>query len=121
MRETVVSSLAVSIGTVHGFYAEKPVLDVERLSVIRDRTPVPLVLHGASGLTDAQIKDCVREGICKVNIATELKDLYSRTVEGYLGEHPRTVDPKEYGSAGIEKVKELVKEKMLILGCDGKA
>ena len=71
-ERTGVSSLAVAIGTAHGVYKSAPRLDVERLSEIRKVVSVPLVLHGASGLSDESIRECVKRGICKVNFATEL-------------------------------------------------
>ena len=121
VERTGITSLAVAIGTAHGFYVGTPVLDVERLSEIRKKVEVPLVLHGASGLTDEQVRECVKRGICKVNFATELRNAYSRAVELYLKENPGTIDPKSYGKAAIAAVKELVKARMIVCGCDGKA
>ncbi len=121
VERTGITSLAVAIGTAHGFYVGTPVLDVERLSEIRKVVDVPLVLHGASGLTDEQVRECVKRGICKVNFATELRNAYSRAEEAYLNEHPNTIDPKAYGKAAIAAVKDLVMARMKVCGCDGKA
>ena len=126
VRETGVDSLAVAIGTAHGFYQGTPVLDVARLAEIRRALAaaglaLPLVLHGASGLTDESIRACVREGICKVNFATELRVAYTEGVKETLAADPAVFDPKKYGKAGMEKVKELVKNRMKVCGCDGKA
>ncbi len=120
-ERTGISSLAVGIGTAHGFYKGIPVLDVERLSEIRSVVEVPLVLHGASGLTEEQVRDCVKRGICKVNFATELRDAYSRAVQNYFESDPKVVDPKKYGLAAIDAVKNAVKSRILMCGCDGKA
>lgn len=121
VERTGVSSLAVAIGTAHGVYVGEPKLDVERLKEIRKLVSIPLVLHGASGLSDESVKDCIREGICKVNFATELRIAYSEGVKAVLAEKPDTFDPKVYGKAGREKVKELVKNRMMVCGCQGKA
>ena len=121
VERTGVTSLAVAIGTAHGFYVGTPVLDKERLSEIRKVVDIPLVLHGASGLTDEDVSDCVKRGICKVNFATELRAAYTKAVKKLLEEKPDTIDPKAYGKAGIEAVKELVKGRMKVCGCDGKA
>lgn len=121
VERTGVSSLAVAIGTAHGVYVGEPKLDVERLKEIRKLVSIPLVLHGASGLSDESVKDCIREGICKVNFATELRIAYSNGVKEVLAEKPDTFDPKAYGKAGREKVKELVKNRMMVCGCQGKA
>lgn len=119
-ERTGITSLAVGIGTSHGFYKGIPVLDVERLSQIRGVVDIPLVLHGASGLTDDQVRDCVKRGICKVNFATELRKAYTDAVRAFLAENPDAFDPKTYGKAGMDAVKELVKARMLVCGCAGK-
>lgn len=121
VKYTGVSSLAVAIGTAHGFYVGTPVLDKERLSEIRKVVDIPLVLHGASGLSDDDVRDCVKRGICKVNFATELRDAYSKAVKKTIAEKENTIDPKAYGREAILAVKELVKYRMKVCGCDGKA
>ena len=120
-ERTGVTSLAVAIGTAHGFYVGTPVLDKDRLSEIRKVVDIPLVLHGASGLTDEDVSDCVKRGICKVNFATELRAAYSKAVKETIANDPDVFDPKVYGKAGIAAVKELVKGRMKVCGCDGKA
>lgn len=72
IESTGVDALAVAIGTAHGAYKQKPRLDLKRLSEIRERTSVPLVLHGGSGLSDDDFKNAVKCGISKVNIFTDL-------------------------------------------------
>lgn len=121
VERTGITSLAVAIGTAHGFYVGTPVLDKERLSEIREVVDIPLVLHGASGLTEEDVRDCVKRGICKVNFATELRAAYTKAVKELLEEKPDTIDPKAYGKVGIAAVKELVKNRMIVCGCDGKA
>ena len=118
---TDVDALAVAIGTAHGVYKSAPKLDVQRLSEIRRVVEVPLVLHGASGLTDDSIRACVREGICKVNFATELRIAYTEGVREVLNADGKVFDPKAYGKAARAKVKELVKNRMTVCGCNGKA
>ena len=121
VRRTGVSSLAVAIGTAHGVYKGTPKLDVERLKEIRKLVEIPLVLHGASGLSDESVQECIREGICKVNFATELRIAYSGGVKAVLAENPDVFDPKVYGKAGRERVKVLVKNRIAVCGCCGKA
>ena len=120
VEKTGIDSLAVAIGTAHGFYVGTPVLDKERLSEIREVVDIPLVLHGASGLSDEDVMDCVKRGICKVNFATELRAAYSKAVRETL-EDEKVFDPKAYGKAGIAAVRELVMARMKVCGCDGKA
>ena len=121
VEKTDVDSLAVAIGTAHGFYKGIPVLDKERLSQVRAVVDIPLVLHGASGLTDEEVRDCVSRGICKVNFATELRAAYTAAVKKLLEEKPETFDPKALGKVGMAAVTELVKGRMKVCGCDGKA
>ena len=121
VERTGISSLAIAIGTAHGFYVGTPVLDKERVTEIKKLVSIPLVLHGASGLTDEDVRECVQRGICKVNFATELRAAYTAAVKKLLEEKPETFDPKKLGVVGMESVKELVRGRMKVCGCDGKA
>ncbi len=121
VERTGVDSLAVAIGTAHGFYVGTPVLDKERLTEIRQVVDIPLVLHGASGLSDEDVRDCVKRGICKVNFATELRAAYTAAGKKLIEEKPETIDPKALGKVGMAAVTELVKGRMKVCGCDGKA
>ena len=121
VNETGVSSLAVAIGTAHGIYKGEPKLDVERLSEIRKVVSIPLVLHGASGVPDEAVKDCIRRGISKVNFATELRIAYSDGIKEYLAKDPEAFDPKKYLAAGRKAVEERVCELIRLLGSSGKA
>jgi len=114
---TGVSSLAVGIGTAHGIYKGTPKLDILRLKEIRKAVSVPLVLHGASGLSAGDISACILEGICKVNFATELRVAFSDGVKKVLAESPDVFDPKKYCAAGRENVKQLVMGRMKVCGC----
>lgn len=118
---TGIQSLAVAIGTAHGIYHGTPELDVERLRRIRAVVEIPLVLHGASGLADADIRACVAEGICKVNFATELRIAYSEGVKAVLMDSPDVFDPKKYGAAGRERTKQLVMDRIGVCGCGRRA
>lgn len=120
-KETGLSSMAVGVGTAHGVYKTTPVLNTGLIGTLKSMLTVPMVLHGASGLTDEAIRECVRRGICKVNFATELRIAYSDGVKALLNERPDAFDPKLYGKIGRERVKEIVKNRMRVLGCDGKA
>lgn len=120
-ERTGVDSLAIAIGTAHGFYAGTPVLDKQRVSDIKALIDTPLVLHGASGLSEEDVKECVARGMCKVNFATELRAAYTDAVKKLLSEKPDTYDPKKLGIVGMEAVKEVVKSRMIMCGCDFKA
>ncbi len=126
VKETGISSLAVAIGTAHGFYVGTPVLDVPRLIAIRKKLEenscsIPLVLHGASGLSPEAVKSCIAQGICKVNFATELRVAYTAAVRKCLASDEKIYDPKKYGAAARNAVIEAVKQRILVCGCDNKA
>ncbi len=121
VEATGISSLAIAIGTAHGVYKGEPKLDFDRLAAIRDRVSVPLVLHGASGIAEEQIKRCIALGICKVNFATELRITYTRAVRETLNGDPTLFDPKVYGKAARNAVYDLVCGCIKMLGSQGKA
>lgn len=121
VKQTGIFSLAVAIGTAHGFYQGEPRLDLQRLSEVRQKVTVPLVLHGASGVPDETVKESIRRGICKVNYATELRAAYTGAAKETIKRQPEVIDPKALGKAGRERVMELVMEKMKVCGCAGKA
>lgn len=72
VHQTGVDALAIAIGTAHGIYHKKPMLDLERLCQIREAIKVPLVLHGGSGLSDEDFTKCIQNGISKINIFTDI-------------------------------------------------
>ena len=121
VERTGVGSLAVAIGTAHGFYKGEPRLDFDRLAAIRKVVSVPLVLHGASGVPDEAVQKTIGLGICKVNFATELRDAYTKAVRPVLANDASVFDPKVYGKAGRAAVVELVKHKITVCGSQGKA
>jgi tagatose 1,6-diphosphate aldolase GatY/KbaY len=121
VQKTGVNSLAVGVGTAHGVYKETPVLKAELIGVLKGTVAVPMVLHGASGLADEVVMDCVSRGIAKVNFATELRIAYTGAVKNYLSGDPGVLDPKKYGAAARDAVRARVIEKMRICGCAGKS
>ena len=81
---TGVHALAVAIGSAHGFYKQAPNLDIDLLARISKDTPVPLVLHGSSGIPDKMLQEAIRNGICKVNLATETKNAFMLALQETL-------------------------------------
>ena len=113
VEKSGVDSLAVAIGTAHGFYKGTPKLEFERLAAIRDAVQVPLVLHGSSGVPDEDVKKAITLGVCKVNFATELRVAYTDAARKVIADEA-VYDPKKYGAAGRENVIELVRHRMRI-------
>lgn len=118
VKQTGVDALAVAIGTAHGAYKNKPQLDINRLSQIRSRIDTPLVLHGGSGLSDDDFKNTIRSGIAKVNIFT---DLCLAGNEGMKQGLEKGLDYLEIRNLKVKYIKEAVKEKIRLFGCENKA
>jgi len=120
VERTHCDSLAIGIGTAHGIYKDTPKLDLDRLSEIKKLVNVPLVLHGATGLSDDIIKECITRGINKINFATELRQAYTSAVREKLNADADIIDPKVYSGYARDCVRELVKEKIRLSGSAGK-
>jgi fructose-1,6-bisphosphate aldolase, class II, various bacterial and amitochondriate protist len=116
---TKIDTLAIAIGTAHGEYKGEPRLDFERLTAIRNLVKIPLVLHGASGVPDESVREAIRRGICKINIATELKIPMAKAIQDCFDKNPRENDPRNYMGAAKEAVKKVVREKIRLCGSSG--
>ncbi len=113
LEATGVDALAVAIGSAHGVYKKKPMLNIERLKEIRNTVDVPLVLHGGSGLSDDDFKNTIREGIAKVNIFT---DLCLAGERAYKDGEEKKLGYLETRNLKVEYIKEAVKHKMELFG-----
>ena len=111
---TNVDSLAVAIGTAHGFYKEEPKLDLERLSRIAAITPIPLVLHGGSGIPDQMLRNAIQRGITKVNLATDSKNAFMKELKKALFSTDE-IDLRKTFPPAIQAVKNLIINKMQIV------
>lgn len=116
VNKTNVDSLAIAIGTTHGLYKGEPKLDFERLKEIRSKVSIPLVLHGASDVPDELVKEAISLGICKVNVATDLKIPFADAVKKFFNENSKESDPRKYMTPGKEAMKEIVKHKIEVCG-----
>lgn len=117
VERTGVDALAVAIGTAHGVYKTAPKLDIERLDQIAAAVPTPLVLHGGSGLTEQDFRNCIQHGISKVNIFTDINQAALRAA----GE---TYEPGKLMSVTIPSmvaaVRDAAMEKIRIFGSENK-
>ena len=121
VEKTGIDTLAIAIGTGHGEYKGEPKLDFERLTAIHNLVSLPLVLHGASGVPDESVREAVRRGICKINIATELKIPMAKAIQESFANNPRENDPRNYMGAAKEAVKKVVREKIRLCNASGLA
>ncbi|MFS7874153.1 class II fructose-bisphosphate aldolase [Streptomyces asiaticus] len=97
---TGVDALAVAVGTSHAMVVKAAVVDLPLVAALRAAVPVPLVLHGSSGVPEADLTRAVEAGLTKVNIATHLNVAYTRAIRDHLAGHPEVVDPRRYVAAG---------------------
>ena len=121
VAETGVDYLAIAIGTAHGKYKGVPKLDFDRLDTIKKDLNMPIVLHGASGVSDESIKKAVSLGINKINIDTELRCAYTDKVCEIFAADPELFDLRKYIGPARENVKAKVIEKIRLFGSNGKA
>lgn len=89
METTGIDSLAISIGNAHGFYKGAPKLQFELLAEIAQRCALPLVLHGGTGIPDADIRHAISMGIAKVNVGTEIRKAYVNALYQYTRENEK--------------------------------
>lgn len=117
---TGLDALAVAVGTEHGMTTRIARLDLSRISHIRARVSVPLVLHGSSGVADQQLVDAIGRGISKVNIATQLNQAYTHAVRASLGGDLSVIDPRRYGAEGRDAMIRVVANRCRLVGAAGR-
>lgn len=120
VERTGVDALAVCIGNVHGHYPGEPKLDFDRLESIQRLVPIPLVLHGASGLSDDLVHRCIDCGVRKFNVNTEVREAYLGSLRASARES-RTMDLIEVMSDAIQVMQAVVESKLELFCSSGKA
>lgn len=104
VQATGVDALAVAVGTSHAMLTRDATPDFALISALHDAVPVPLVLHGSSGVSDNDLARAVASGMAKVNIATYLNRVFTRAVRKALDEDPQLIDPRRYLGPGRDAV-----------------
>lgn len=117
---TNIDSLAPALGSVHGIYKGEPKLDFDKMLEISEKSNLPLVLHGGSGIDDEKIKKAISCGISKININTELQIAWSNEVRKYLKDN-NEYDPRKIIKSGEDSMKKIIREKIILLGSNNKA
>jgi fructose-bisphosphate aldolase class II len=112
---TGVDSLAVAIGNAHGFYAGDPRLDFDRLGELSRQVSVPLVLHGASGIADGDIERCIRLGVRKINVNTEIRNSLFQSLQESLQRGVAGYDVIRLLGQAVEAMQATVEEKIALL------
>jgi fructose-bisphosphate aldolase class II/tagatose 1,6-diphosphate aldolase GatY/KbaY len=114
VEETGIDALAIAIGNAHGFYKQTPKLRLDRLREIRAVTSCTLVLHGSSGIPDAQLQEAIRCGISKINLATETKNTFMKELQAVLADNEE-IDLRKVFPKAIGAVRELITGKLNII------
>ncbi|NBM16744.1 class II fructose-bisphosphate aldolase [Streptomyces sp. GC420] len=118
---TGVDALAVAVGSSHAMTERTAALDHGLISRLRDAVPVPLVLHGSSGVPDDQLRRALAAGITKINIGTALNTAFTTAVRAHLNAHPAVVDPRAWLAPAREAMAETVARYLALLGPGGAA
>lgn len=114
INETGINALAVAIGSAHGFYKGTPNLELDLLERINQTVLRPLVLHGGSGIPDNQIQAAVKSGICKINVATEIKNIFMKTLQTELAAS-NEIDLRKVFPSAINSVTHLIAKKLSVI------
>lgn len=120
VKQTNIDFFAPALGSVHGLYKGEPKLDFERMNIISKSTEIPLVLHGGSGIPDLMIKKAIENGISKININTELQISWHNAIKDFVINNSNVYDPRKVIGSGENKIKQTVKEKIMLLNSEGK-
>ena len=120
VEQTGVDALAVAIGTAHGPYKGRPELDFPRLKLIRELSGASIVMHGASGVPDEDVRQGIALGVRKINIDTDLRQSFVVALQGYLAANPDNIDPRKALAPAKAAMKEIVRQKIRLFGSAGK-
>ncbi|SDB90673.1 fructose-bisphosphate aldolase [Sanguibacter gelidistatuariae] len=101
---TGIDLLAVAVGSSHAMTTRGARLDTDLITALAAAVPVPLVLHGSSGVSDEGMRSAIAAGIIKVNVSTHLNTIFTASVRDYLEANPAVVDTRRWFAAGIEPV-----------------
>lgn len=117
---TDIDSLAAAVGTIHGCQEPIARLDIPRIEKIRDLTGIPIVLHGASGASDEEVRKGIAAGVCKVNIDTRIRMAFTRAIQDYFHQNPNEIDPRKPLGIAKKAAKEVIRDRIRVLGCNNR-
>lgn len=120
VRETKVDTIAAAIGTAHGVHANEDIV-FSLLKAIRKQVKIPFVLHGGSGVDDEKIKRAIKEGVNIINVGTDLKVAFCRTLIETCLKNKQETDPRNLLKPTIAAIEKVVIGKMKLFGSAGRA
>lgn len=121
VERTGISSVAVAIGNVHHMRKKNAQIHFDLIRDLKEAVPVPLVIHGSSGISDDDVAKAVACGISKVNVATEFNIAFINHAAAYGNAHPDESFPMEVLRRGMDAVTDLARSRIHVVGADGRA
>lgn len=120
-EETGVDCLAIAVGTAHGMYKGEVKIHYDIIKEVVAKIPVPVVLHGGSGVPDEMIRQAIQAGVGKINVNTENQVACTAAIREVLGKDAKVYDPRKYLTPARNAMKEVVKEKIRLFGSSNQA
>ncbi|MFC4778984.1 class II fructose-1,6-bisphosphate aldolase [Paenibacillus sp. GCM10023252] len=120
-EETGVDCLAIAVGTAHGMYKGEPKIHYDIIQKVADAIPVPVVLHGGSGVPDEAIRQSILAGVGKINVNTENQVACTNTIREVLGGNAEIIDPRKYLTPARKAMQAVVQEKIRLFGSSNQA
>lgn len=120
-EETGVDCVAIAVGTAHGMYKGEVKIRFDIIEQVASAIPVPVVLHGGSGVPDEQIRRAVSLGVGKINVNTENQVACTNTIREIFDKDKKVYDPRKYMGPAKAAMKEVVRSKIRLFGSNGQA
>ncbi len=114
VAETGVDLIAPAVGNLHGMSKDgrNPELNIDRIKVLREEGGIPMVLHGGSGISDADFKSAIEAGVCCVHINTEIRKAYQNGIKEFVNANPDEIAPYRFLKQGQDDMQEVVKKRL---------
>jgi len=120
VEEAGIDALAAALGSVHGDYDGEPKLGFDQMQEISELTKTPMVLHGGSGIPTHQIQKAIEYGHTKINVNTELQQVWTKRTREVIANDSVVYDPRKIIGPGKENITETTKGKMQVFGSSNK-
>lgn len=120
-EETGVDALAIAVGTAHGMYSGEPNIHFDIIEEVASKIPVPIVLHGGSGVPDDAIRKSIQAGVGKINVNTENQVACTNAIREVLAKDAKVYDPRKYLTPARNAMVEVVREKIRLFGSNNQA
>jgi fructose-bisphosphate aldolase class II len=120
-EETGVDCIAIAVGTAHGMYAAEPNIRFDIIKKVADAVPVPVVLHGGSGVPDDDIRNAILAGVGKINVNTENQVACTEMIRQVLNKDSKIIDPRKYLTPARKAMVDVVRSKIILFGSSNKA